>query len=69
MQNSWWGRNGAKTILYFELITTGGIILGITLANVFQRRSGCIDMSQLATVDISKIPEHHGGKYKVMRMG
>ncbi|EAZ2716506.1 glutamate/aspartate:proton symporter GltP [Salmonella enterica] len=47
------GRIGAKTILYFELITTVAIILGITLANVFQPGSG-IDMSQLATVDISK---------------
>ncbi|EHC78954.1 Glutamate-aspartate carrier protein [Salmonella enterica subsp. enterica serovar Senftenberg str. A4-543] len=58
------GRIGAKTILYFELITTVAIILGITLANVFQPGSG-IDMSQLATVDISKfeIPEHHGGRY------
>ena len=47
------GRIGAKTILYFEVITTVAIILGITLANVFQPGSG-IDMSQLATVDISK---------------
>ena len=47
------GRIGAKTILYFEVITTIAIILGITLANVFQPGSG-IDMSQLATVDISK---------------
>jgi len=47
------GRIGAKTILYFEVITTVAIILGITLANVFQPGAG-IDMSQLATVDISK---------------
>ena len=47
------GRIGAKTILYFEVITTIAIIIGITLANVFQPGSG-IDMSQLATVDISK---------------
>ena len=47
------GRIGAKTILYFEVITTIAIILGITLANVFQPGAG-IDMSQLATVDISK---------------
>ena len=47
------GRIGAKTIIYFEVITTVAIILGITLANVFQPGSG-IDMSQLATVDISK---------------
>lgn len=30
------GRIGAKTIIYFEVITTVAIILGITLANVFQ---------------------------------
>ncbi|MEL4013254.1 glutamate/aspartate:proton symporter GltP [Dryocola clanedunensis] len=47
------GRIGAKTILYFEAITTVAIILGITLANVFQPGHG-IDMSQLASVDISK---------------
>lgn len=47
------GRIGVKTILYFEVITTVAIVLGITLANVFQPGAG-IDMSQLATVDISK---------------
>ncbi|OMP37131.1 glutamate/aspartate:proton symporter GltP, partial [Stenotrophomonas sp. KAs 5-3] len=39
--------------IYFEVITTVAIILGITLANVFQPGAG-VDMSQLATVDISK---------------
>ncbi|HBC81559.1 MAG TPA: glutamate/aspartate:proton symporter GltP, partial [Escherichia sp.] len=47
------GRIGVKTILYFEIITTVAIVLGITLANVFQPGAG-IDMTQLATVDISK---------------
>ena len=47
------GRIGAKTIIYFEVITTVAIILGITLANVFQPGAG-VDMSQLAPVDISK---------------
>lgn len=47
------GRIGLKTIIYFEIITTIAIIVGITLANVFQPGSG-IDMSTLATVDISK---------------
>ncbi|NIF22748.1 glutamate/aspartate:proton symporter GltP [Candidatus Pantoea multigeneris] len=47
------GRIGVKTILYFEVITTVAIIVGITLANVFQPGSG-IDMSKLVTVDISK---------------
>ena len=47
------GRIGVKTIIYFEVITTIAIVTGITLANVFQPGSG-IDMSTLATVDISK---------------
>ena len=47
------GRIGVKTILYFEIITTIAIILGITLANVFHPGTG-IDMSTLATTDISK---------------
>ncbi len=47
------GRIGAKTIIYFEVITTVAIVLGITTNNVFQPGTG-IDMSQLAAVDISK---------------
>ncbi|GKW07070.1 glutamate/aspartate:proton symporter GltP [Pectobacterium carotovorum subsp. carotovorum] len=47
------GRIGFKTILYFEIITTVAIILGITLANVFQPGHG-IDMSTLTAVDISQ---------------
>ena len=47
------GRIGLKTIIYFEVITTIAIVIGITLANVFQPGSG-IDMSTLATVDITK---------------
>lgn len=47
------GSIGFKTILYFEIITTLAIILGITLANIFHPCNG-IDMSTLAAVDISK---------------
>ena len=47
------GRIGLKTIIYFEVITTVAIIVGITLANVFQPGHG-IDVSTLATVDISQ---------------
>ncbi|WP_406706516.1 glutamate/aspartate:proton symporter GltP [Sodalis sp.] len=47
------GSIGFKTILYFEIITTLAIILGITLANIFHPGHG-IDMSTLAVVDISK---------------
>lgn len=47
------GRIGVKTIVYFEVITTIAIIIGITMANVFQPGDG-IDMSTLAKADISK---------------
>lgn len=47
------GRIGLKTIIYFEVITTVAIIVGITLANVFQPGQG-IDMSALTVVDISQ---------------
>ncbi|MND26898.1 Proton glutamate symport protein [compost metagenome] len=47
------GRIGLKTIIYFEVVTTVAIVVGLLLANFFQPGSG-IDMSTLGTVDISK---------------
>lgn len=47
------GRIGGKTILYFEIITTIAIIVGITLANVFHPGTG-IDQSSLSASDISQ---------------
>lgn len=47
------GRIGVKTILYFEIITTVAIIVGITFANVFHPGSG-IDQSTLTQTDISQ---------------
>lgn len=47
------GKLGFKTILYFEIITTIAIIVGISLANIFQPGIG-IDMSTLSQVDISQ---------------
>ncbi|MBG6029432.1 cation:dicarboxylase symporter family transporter, partial [Proteus mirabilis] len=47
------GKLGFKTILYFEIITTIAIIVGISLANIFQPGVG-IDMSTLSQVDISQ---------------
>lgn len=47
------GRIGFKTLLYFEIITTVAIVVGLLLANVFQPGHG-IDMSQLGTTDISQ---------------
>ncbi len=47
------GRIGLKTIIYFEVVTTVAIVVGLLLANFFQPGAG-IDMSTLGTVDISK---------------
>ncbi len=47
------GRIGLKTIIYFEVITTIAIIVGLTLANLFTPGYG-IDISMLTTVDISQ---------------
>ncbi|WP_343189281.1 glutamate/aspartate:proton symporter GltP [Buchnera aphidicola] len=47
------GRIGIKTIIYFEIVTTLAIIVGIALANFFKPGNG-IDMSLLKMVDISK---------------
>lgn len=47
------GTLGLKTIVYFEVITTVAIILGIFLANTFQPGAG-VDMSLLHKVDISQ---------------
>ncbi len=46
------GKLGFKTIIYFEIITTVAILVGLVAANVFQPGAG-IDMSALTQVDIS----------------
>ena len=46
------GRIGVKTILYFEVVTTIAIIVGLALANLLHPGSG-IDMSNLSPSDIS----------------
>lgn len=46
------GKLGFKTILYFEIITTLAIVIGLFAANVFHPGSG-IDMSQMQKTDIS----------------
>ncbi|MEM4992002.1 glutamate/aspartate:proton symporter GltP [Priestia sp. SB1] len=45
------GKIGGKTLLYFEIITTIAIILGLVAANVFQPGKG-IDMSSLSKGNI-----------------
>jgi len=47
------GRIGLKTIIYFEVITTIAIVVGIFFADVFQPGAG-IDMQQLTASDISQ---------------
>jgi proton glutamate symport protein len=47
------GKLGGKTIIYFEIITTIAIILGLLVANVVKPGVG-VDMSHLAKTDISK---------------
>lgn len=47
------GRLGFKTILYFEIITTIAILVGLVAANILHPGSG-IDMSQLVQSDISQ---------------
>lgn len=47
------GRIGLKTILYFEVVTTVAILLGLVLGNIFHPGTG-IDMSSLSSVDITQ---------------
>ena len=50
------GRLGGKTLIYFEIITTIAIVVGLLAANIFQPGAG-IDMSQLEQSDISSYVE------------
>jgi proton glutamate symport protein len=50
------GRLGGKTILYFEIITTIAIILGLAVANIFQPGAG-VDMGSLEKTDINSYVE------------
>jgi proton glutamate symport protein len=47
------GKLGGKTILYFEVVTTLAIIIGLLVANIFKPGVG-VDMSHLTQTDISK---------------
>ncbi|GAB3626875.1 C4-dicarboxylate transporter [Pandoraea terrae] len=60
------GRIGFKTLLYFEVVTTIAIVIGLAFGNLFQPGAGT-DISQLGKVDISKLQSagesmsgHHG---------
>jgi proton glutamate symport protein len=47
------GKLGGKTLLYFEIITTIALIIGLLAANVFQPGAG-VDMKSLHKEDIQK---------------
>lgn len=50
------GRLGGKTLIYFEVITTIAIIVGLFAGNFFQPGTG-IDMNELTKTDISSYVE------------
>ena len=50
------GRLGGKTLIYFEVITTIAIVVGLLAANIFQPGAG-IDMSELEQTDSSSYVE------------
>lgn len=47
------GKLGGKTILYFEIVTTIAMIVGLLAANLLKPGSG-VDMSHLAKADVQK---------------
>lgn len=47
------GRLGGKTLIYFEIITTIAIVIGLLSANIFQPGDG-LNMDELSKGDISK---------------
>jgi proton glutamate symport protein len=50
------GKLGGKTLLYFEIITTIAIVVGLLAANVFQPGDG-VDKSKLTKTDINSYVE------------
>ena len=50
------GTLGGKTIIYFEIITTVAIVLGLIFANVFQPGAG-VDLNSLSQGDIGSYTE------------
>lgn len=47
------GKTGGKALLYFEVVTTGALIIGILIAYLFQPGSG-VDISPTAYADVSR---------------
>ncbi|WP_431068080.1 cation:dicarboxylate symporter family transporter [Ralstonia holmesii] len=60
------GRIGLKTLIYFEIITTIAIVIGLVFGNLLEPGAGT-DLSQLGKVDVSRFQQagtratgHHG---------
>ena len=53
------GRIGIKTLLYFEIVTTGAILIGLIFANLFKPGVGS-GISELLHTDISALPPLDG---------
>lgn len=50
------GKLGGKTLLYFEVVTTIAILVGLLASNIFQPGAG-VDMSELTKTDIGSYVE------------
>ncbi len=64
------GRVGAKTIVYFEIITTIAIVIGLVFANLLQPGVGT-DLSKLGHADMSRyqqIAEQGHGQHGLMNL-
>ena len=61
------GKIGAKTLIYFEVVTTVAIVIGVLFANLAQPGAG-IDMHQLATTGHLLVRgDHRGGAEEAAR--
>jgi len=47
------GKTGGKALLYFEVVTTAALIIGICVCHIFQPGNG-VDISQASHADVSK---------------
>ncbi len=59
------GKLGGKTLIYFEIVTTIAIIVGLLAANIFKPGVG-VDMSTLTKGDISINMFKQLKKYNIM---
>ena len=42
-----WGKIGLKTIIYFEIVTTLALIIGLTTANIFKPGIGFVTSNSI----------------------